>query len=168
MHQCSMVDQAMDSLTQIRHDSGKTHVEATTSRQIKEEKDLTTLATWFPQRNAFDPADGSLRSLSTGLAAACKSEINSDGAEAVGCTIRKVLDGISVEGAIVKRKSQIRTLETLQTSISVENAPICINPMVLFGRLKTLIKHEDEKVQQFVHQLTPEPTSLFTDGHLRK
>ena len=40
--------------------------------------------------------------------------------------------------------------------------------MVLFGRLTTLIKHEDEKVQQFVHELTPEPTSLFTDEYIRK
>ena len=40
--------------------------------------------------------------------------------------------------------------------------------MVLFGRLTTHIKHEDEKVQQFFHELTPEPTSLFTDGHMRK
>ena len=40
--------------------------------------------------------------------------------------------------------------------------------MVFFGRLTTLIKHEDEKVQQFVHELTPEPTSLFTDEHMRQ
>ena len=40
--------------------------------------------------------------------------------------------------------------------------------MVLFGRLTTLIKHEDEEVQQFVHKLTPKQTSLFTDGHMTK
>ena len=54
------------------------------------------------------------------------------------------------------------SLETLQTSISVENALICI------GTLTTLIKHNDEKVQQFVNDLTPEPTSLFIDGCMRK
>ena len=83
MHQCSMIHQAMASLTQIRHDSGETHIEVTISQQIRDKKDLTTLATWFQQRNPFDPADGSLRSLSTGLAAASGSEINCDCAEAV-------------------------------------------------------------------------------------
>ena len=78
-----------------------------------------------------------------GLVAASESEINCDCAEAVGSLIQKALDGVSVEGAIVKRKSQIRTLETLQTSISVENASIRIDTMILLGRLTTIIKHED-------------------------
>ena len=78
-----------------------------------------------------------------GLVAASESEINCYCAEAVGSLIQKALDGVSVEGAIVKRKSQIRTLETLQTSISVENASIRIDTMILLGRLTTIIKHED-------------------------
>lgn len=59
------------------------------------------------------------------------------------------------------------TLEVLQSSISIENTLIRINPMV-FGRLTTLIKHKYEKVQQFICELTPEPTSLFTDEYMRK
>ena len=35
MHQCSMTHQAMGSLSQIRHDNEKTHVEVITSRQIR-------------------------------------------------------------------------------------------------------------------------------------
>ena len=154
----------MGSLAQIRHDSGKTHVEVTTSRQKRDDKDLATLTTWFQQRSPLDPTNGSLSSLSTGHAVS-ESEINCDVAEAVGSVTQKALDGVSVDGAIVKRKSQNRTLET---SISVENMPIRLNPMVLLGRPTTLIKHEDEKVQQFVHELILEPTSLFTDGHMRK
>ena len=64
-------------------------------------------------------------------------------------------------------KELLSTLEVLQTSISIENALIRINPMV-FGRLTTLIKHKYEKVQQFIRELTPEPTSLFTDEYMRK
>ena len=158
MHQCSMIYQEMGSLTLVRHGNGKTHVEVTTSRRIRGEKGLATLRTWFQQRNPFDPADGLLTSLSMGLAAAPESEINCDGAEAVSSVIRKTLDRVSVEGAIVKRTNQVRSLEILHTSISVENAPIHINSMVLFGRLTTLIKQEDEG-QQFVHELTPKPTS---------
>ena len=39
---------------------------------------------------------------------------------------------------------------------------------MVFGRLTTLIKHKYEKVQQFICELTPEPTSLFTDEYMRK
>ena len=39
---------------------------------------------------------------------------------------------------------------------------------MVFGILKTLIKHKDENVQQFIRELTPEPTSLFTDEYMRK
>lgn len=124
------------------------------------------LTTWFLRRNLFDPVDGSLTSLSAGLVAPSGSEINCYGAEAVRSVI--ALDGVSVEGAIVKRKKQIRTIEILQTIISVENTPIRVDPMVLYERLTTLIKHEHENVQQFVRELTSEPTSLFTDGNMRK
>ena len=106
-----MIHQAMGSLTQIRHDSGKTHVEVKTSRQKRDEKDLATLTIWFQQRSPLDPTNGSLSSLSTGHTVS-ESEINCEGAEAVGSVIQKALDGASVEGAIVKRKSQNRTLET--------------------------------------------------------
>ena len=68
---------------------------------------MATLTTWFQQRNLFSPADGSLRSLSNGLAAASESKINGDGAEAVECVIQKALDGVSVEGDIIRRQSQI-------------------------------------------------------------
>ena len=126
------------------------------------------LTIWFQQRNLFDPVDGSLTSLSAGTVAPSGSEINCYGTEAVRSVI--ALDGVSVEGAIVKRKNQIRTIETLQTIISVKNTPIRVDPMVLYERLTTLIKHEHENVQQFVHEqlLTSETTSLFTDGNMRK
>ena len=124
------------------------------------------LTTWFQQRNLFDPVDGSLTSLSAGIVAPSGSEINCYGTEAVRSVI--AIDGVSVEGAIVKRKNQIQTIETLQTIISVENTPIRVDPMVLYERLATLIKHEHENIQQFVHELTSEPTSLFTDGNMRK
>ena len=65
---------------------------------------MATLTTWFQQRNLFDPADGSFRSLSMSLTAASESEINCAGAEAVGSVTQNALDGVSVEGAIVKRK----------------------------------------------------------------
>ena len=119
MHQYSMIHQAMHSLTQIWYDGGKTQVEVTTSRQIRGKKDLATLTTWFRQRNPLDPANWSFRSLSTGLAAASESKYNCDSAEAIGSNIQKAVDGVTLEGAIVKRKCQIRTLETLQTSISI-------------------------------------------------
>lgn len=126
MHQCPMIHQTMGCLTQIRTGSGKTHVEVITSWQIRDKKDLAMLTAWFQLKNLCDPANGWLRSLSTDLAAASESEINCDGAEVVGS-----LDGVSFEGGIVKRKSQIRTRDTLHTSIFIENGPICIEPMVL-------------------------------------
>ena len=48
MHQCSMIHQATGSVTQIRHDSGKTHVEVAKSRKNKRRKGLGNVDNMVP------------------------------------------------------------------------------------------------------------------------
>ena len=43
-----------------------------------------------------------------------------------------------------------------------------INPVVLFNRLTMLIKREEERLNFFKYELTPEPASLFKDRKIRK
>ena len=43
-----------------------------------------------------------------------------------------------------------------------------INPVVSFNRLTMLIKSEEERVNFFKYELTPEPASLFKDSKMRE
>ena len=43
-----------------------------------------------------------------------------------------------------------------------------IDPNILFTRLTAIVQNEDDIAAQFYYQLTPEPTTLFKDGLIRK
>ena len=43
-----------------------------------------------------------------------------------------------------------------------------IDPNILFTRLTAIVQNEDDIAAQFYYELTPEPTTLFKDGLMRK
>ena len=103
-----------------------------------------------------------LRSLSTGLTASNDDKINCDDAENVGIQIQKKLDGVCFGEISMKRIDQIRSL------VSLQDNKVEINPLVLFGRLTTLVQRQEDIKAQFNCELTPESSSLFKDGLMQK
>ena len=107
--------------------------------------------------------------MSSGPVANDTDNINCDQAEFIGQAIQQKLNDVSIEDSTIRRKDQVRTLVCLRTAVPVDkNEKVFINPLVLFSRLTTLLKQEEKKCDQFAFELTPDPTSLFKDGKMRK
>ena len=109
-----------------------------------------------------------LQSLSSAITVSSNDNINCDEAEAVGNSIQVKLDCKIVDNCFIKRKDQVRTFTCLQPVIELKKETVHNNPMVLFNRLTMLIKREEERVNFFKYELTPELASLFKDGKMRK
>ena len=56
----------------------------------------------------------------------------------------------------------------LQSRVTIDGNVVHIDPVILFNRLVLLIKNEEDRIPYFAFELTPEPTSLFKEGRMRK
>ena len=95
--------------------------------------------------------------------------VKSDKAEEIGASIQQSLDHESFTKASFRRKDQITTLQSLYSSISIENEKVSIDPLTLFLRLIVAVdrKLENETEYYFSYELPPYPKSLFKDGAMR-
>ena len=152
----------------VRNPSLQQHVELSTSRRLRDYSDLKKLTEWFEEHDTFDTNLTDLRSLSSGLTASEEDDVNCDDAENVGQAIQIKLYDLCFEDAKLKRSDQIRTLSRLQDGVKLNNVSTYIDPLVLFGRLTALVQRQEDIPSQFFYELTPEPTSLFKDGLMRK
>lgn len=168
MHRCSSVYDAMGDLTEHRHQTSEQHVELRESRLKRDNDDCNKLIEWFDSHEPFDPNETSLKSISTGLIAGEKDDVNCDEAEIVGENIQKKLDNVCLKDAKIKRSERIKTLKTLTPGVKINNKIIHIDPLILFARLTSLIQREENISNFFSFELTPEPSSLFLDGLMRK
>lgn len=168
MHRCADVHNAMCSLTGLQHQSSEQHVELGISRVKRDNSDLQKLVAWFDIHDPFQPNEPLLRSLSSGLAAKETDKVNCDDAEQVGQNIQASLNGVCVENCKIKRNDQIRTLEHLRPGVKIGEKTIHIDPLILFTRLAAIVHRESDPIEQFNYELTPEPSSLFKDGLMRK
>ena len=122
----------------------------------------------FNQFNPFDLQDSRLQNIFIGISADNNDGVNCDQAEQVGFEIQRSLDNIVVNQATIKRSKQVKTLATLLPAIKVNGDTIHADPNVLFQRLIMLIDRSEDLTDCFDYELTPEPTSLFKDGLMRK
>ena len=68
--------------------------------------------------------------------------------------------------AKIKRGEKVRTLQDLQPSAKLQNQTyVVISPLTLFSRLIAIVRDAE---RLFQYELTPEPTSLFKDGMMKK
>ena len=168
MHRCAGVHGAMSNLTGAQHKTSEQHIELGKSRVKKDNEDLMKLLTWFQIHDPFDINVGTLRSISSGITASEEGDINCDDAENVGKEIQKQNDNITVEDASIKRKARVKTLQSLQPGVKIDKKTVHIDPTILFTRLTAILQGEEDIAEQFRYELTPEPTSLFKEGMMRK
>ena len=95
--------------------------------------------------------------------------VKSDKAEEIGALIQQSLDHESFTKTSFRRKDQITTLQSLHSSISIENEKVSIDPLTLFLRLIVVVdrKLENETEDYFSYELPPYPMSLLKDGAMR-
>ena len=168
MHRCASVHNAMCNLTGLQHRTSEQHIELGKSRIKRDNKDLKKIMNWFEIHNPFDANESLLRSLSTGLTVSHTMDVSCDEAEKVGYDIQSNLDGVCLEDAKIKRKDKVTTLDSLRPGVKSDKTTVHIDPNILFTRLTVIVQSEDDIDAQFFYELTPEPTTLFKDGFMRK
>ena len=166
MHGCASVHNSMTELTNLQHRTSEQHVELGNSR-INHDNGSDKTTRWF---NIYDPFVGeepSLKCLYSRLTASDVDNINCDQTEMIGKEINMKLD-VVVTDATIKRKDEIRTLECLKVGVKINNENVYVDPKLLFSRLLVIVEREDNMLKYFKYELTPEPTSLFDNGAMRK
>ena len=160
MHHCAEIHNSMSSLTSLLHVSSEQHLELGVSRKQRDNIDLQKMISWFNDHNPFSITEPCLKSLSTGIIAT--EGINCDDAETVGKNNQKSLDNLTVEEA------KIKTLDTLQIGIVIDSKRVYIDPLILSTPLAAIIQKDRCVDDHFEYELSPEATSLFKGGYMRK
>ena len=168
LHEYGAIHESMSKLTKDSFESSEQHCEFGESRRKRDTKDVKVLKEQLNQFNPFDLQDSRLQNIFTGISADNSDGVNCDQAEQVGFEIQRNLDYIVVNQATIKRSKQVKTLATLLPAIKVNGDTIHADPNVLFQRLIMLIDRSEDLTDCFDYELTPEPTSLFKDGLMRK
>ena len=167
-HRCASIHDAVTELTGLKHVTSEQHVEMSKSRRKKDNETTEKLKEWFIANNPFDPCCPELRSLSTRMVATEVDKINCDNVEKVGFQIQQTLENQKVSSSSIKRKDEVRTLACLQNEIKINDNTVYIKPDILFGRMSVLVRNYEERTNFFDYELTPEPTTLFVHGKMRK
>ena len=155
----------MSELTKAYRKTSEQHVDIAKSRIKRDNDDLAIVQDWFDLHDPFDESEPRLKSLSSGLIG---DELNCDDAETVGLAIQHSLDGMCMEDVTIKRNSKVETFQDLQPIATIGEKKVFISPTILFSRLTALTNFRDDIEENFSFELTPEPTSLFKQGMMRK
>lgn len=166
IHRSADIHNAMTKLTGACRKTSEQHVELTSSRMKRDTKDCQTVKDWFDNHEPFDKNEPQLKSLSTGLTA--PEQIDCDKVEEIGRAIQKKLDDLNFEDVSIKRKEKAKTFEDLLPAVQIGDTKVVIDPTILFSRLTALANFEKDVSDNFQYELTPEPTSLFKLGMMRK
>ena len=94
--------------------------------------------------------------------------ISCNEAKTVGNLIQVQLDCKLVYNFSIKRKDPESIFTYLQPAIVLEKETVHMNPVILFNRLSMLMNREEERVNLFKSELTPESASLFKDGKMNR
>ena len=163
---CDDIHNAMNELNGAYRKTSEQHVDMSKSRIKRDNDDLATVQNWFDLHEPFDKSKPRLKSLPSGLVG---YELNCDDAEMVGLTIQCSLDGMCMEDVTIKRNnSKVKTFQDLLPTTTVGEKKVFISPAILFSRLTALTNFRDDVEENFSFELTPEPTSLFKQGMMRK
>ena len=94
--------------------------------------------------------------------------VTSDKAEEIGALIQQSLDHVSLTEASLQRKDQITNLQSLYSSIVVENEKVSINSLTLFLRLFMVVDRMPEnEIEDYFYELSTYSMSLFKVGTMR-
>ena len=169
MHHLSAINDAMLTLTSQRRTSSEQHVDLSQSRRMRDTEDLATITSWLEEHNPFSVASADLMSIVSGLVAKVDDNIDCDEAEMVGAQLQQSMDSVPFNSAKIKRKEQIKTMETLQPGVRIGTKSFHVDPQVLFQRCVTVAQREGTAIESyFEYEMTPVPSALFSDNFMLK
>ena len=74
----------------------------------------------------------------------------------------KTLERIYVEKTIIKRNSQVKTLDEFFPFVNIQGK-INIDSTILFTKLIAFVQSDENTLNHFTYKLTYQPTALFED-----
>ena len=150
MHRCTGIHDGMGNLTGQLHCTSEQHTELGKSRIRRDNSDLDRIIAWFDMHDPFNPAEQSLKCISSGLTAQTNDEINCDDAENIGYVIQQNLDNVRFDDASIKRNSKVKSLDKLCPGTLIDKKLVHIDPMILLTRLITLVQREESMTDAFM------------------
>ncbi|KAJ8377274.1 hypothetical protein AAFF_G00261830 [Aldrovandia affinis] len=157
MPACAEVNNAMQELTGVNHNTGDQNKDMTDARQARDMKDTLTVLNYLQERHPFC-SDPSLRSISTGVYA--HPSVNVDKAKAVGNTILVSMDGQTTAEYTFKKRDQAITMST-KSSVKIDGEAVQMDPQLLFQRLTIAAKASQDLASVFKYELCSHPSALF-------
>ena len=150
----AMVHDTMLQLTGTAAKSSEQHEEIGKSRTKQNYRDCRKFLAWLTWRNPFlIPGMVSIRG---------KNDVNCERAEYVGKSLQTALDNTAYTNASIKRKDQVKTLESLKQNQTVSKAgEEMVDSQAMFNTMITVATREDNMEDFFYYEVTGEPMSLL-------
>jgi hypothetical protein len=168
MHHMANIHAGVTSLLNLDRLSDDLHHKQSNKAHTKRENiDTAKICGWFESLNPFDFIDSRLRTLWSGVADSDDGD-KVDSAIEVEIDIRNKLKSASSTDVVMPKTYEITILSKLTKHISAGCKNLNIDVRVLFNRLLIIITRSTDLESYFSYELTPEPTSLFKDGLMRK
>ncbi|KAJ8416228.1 hypothetical protein AAFF_G00382500 [Aldrovandia affinis] len=157
MPACAEVNNAMQELTGVNHNTGDQNKDMTDARQARDMKDTLTVLNYLQERHPFC-SDPSLRSISTGVHA--HPSVNVDKAKAVGNTILVSMDGQTTAEYTSKKRDQAITMST-KSSVKIDGEAVQMDLQLLFQQLTIAAKASQDLASVVKYELCSHPSALF-------
>lgn len=156
---------SMETFCDVSYCSSEQHVDSTDARVKRDAADLMKLVEFFARYNPF-PHTQQLTSIFSGIVA--NNSINCHRAYEMGMQSVKSIIGGNFQTVKFTRKSRVLSLKSVQSSITINNETIAINPLLLFQRLCLNINSKSDMRRFLTFELAPFPLALFNENGLRK
>ncbi|KAJ8686053.1 hypothetical protein QAD02_021846 [Eretmocerus hayati] len=133
----------------------------------RDAQDLEKILNYLTEHNPFYADDSeSVASISTGLRG--DERVNCHQVIAVGSELLSGTYGKQFGDIKLQRKTRVISLACAQSSISVQNDSVRIDPTLLFQRLSLLVENKDDMREYLKLELAPYPKSLFDQDGMTK
>ena len=165
MHRCAEITNSVETIC-ISSKKGS-HQELMPARLNRDNQDYVKVLEYFWSHNPFNVVD-KLISLESGLVDD-NHAVNCDNAEAVGAKVQEEMTGKMFAEVSLKKKNKVTNLQTLYSTVKINDDKVDINPLTLFLRLVTVVdrKPQQEIANFFSYELSSFPMSLFKNGFMR-
>lgn len=162
------LNNAIQSLTNLKTETSEQHKECGKSRLIRDNKDIDCIYNFLKDRNPFAGASPSeYRNIADGIVSTSKTNV--DRAEEVGSNILRSLEDKNVFEYSFERCKQVVRMSS-KNELVIDGEIVIIDPDTLFQRLLLLVlqadRNEDEKEAAFCYELCHKAPSLFDQNGL--
>lgn len=164
------MNNAIQSLTNLKTETSDQHKECGESRFVRDNKDIDCIYNFFKERNPFTgTTSNEFRNIADGIISTSKANV--DKAEEIGMTIVRLLEDKNVFKHSFERCKQVVRMSS-KNELAIDGDLVTIDPDTLFQRLLLLILQSDrsdaEKKAAFCYELCHKAPSLFDETGLMR